>query len=188
MVTAHEVGLVDLIELLPANAHPVTRDQNIIQSNPLGKVPTLINKDGHALYDSRVICEYLNALGNGKLLASEGAMRWEALTLQSLGDGILDAALLARYENNVRPEHLRWDEWVQGKLDAIGTSLSYLNQHPKVFEKDFHLGLLTIGCALWYLDLRYPELNWQQNYPQLAQAAQPVLNRPSMKQTWGLPV
>lgn len=188
MVTAYEVGLVDLIELLPASAHPVTRDQNIVQSNPLGKVPTLINKDGHALYDSRVICEYLNTLGNGKLLPHGGALRWEALTLQSLGDGILDAALLARYENSTRPENLRWPDWVKGKLDAIHTSLAYLNQHPEVFDKDFHLGLLTVGCALWYLDLRYPELNWQQNYPQLGRAAQPVLNRTSMKQTWSLPL
>ncbi len=187
MVTAHEVGLVDLIELLPASAHPITRDPNIVANNPLGKVPTLINKDGEALYDSRVICEYLNALGNGNLLANEGAMRWEALTLQSLGDGILDAALLARYENNVRPEALRWPDWVKGKFDAIHTSLSYLNQHPELFEKDFHLGLLTVGCALWYLELRYPELNWQQKYSQLAKAAQPVINRNSMKQAWALP-
>ena len=184
MVTAHEVGLVDLITLLPASAHPVTRDQKIIQSNPLGKVPTLINKDGMALYDSRVICEYLNALGNGPLLPSEGAARWEALTLQSLGDGILDAALLARYENHVRPENLRWPDWVTGKLDAIHTSLSDLNQHPEVFDKAFHLGLLTVGCALWYLDLRYPELNWRQHYPALASAAEPTLQRESMKQSW----
>lgn len=187
MVTAYEVGLVDLIELLPANAHPVNRDHNIIQNNPLGKVPTLINKDGHALYDSRVICEYLNAIGNGPLLPSEGAARWEALTLQSLGDGILDAALLARYENNVRPESLRWSDWVTGKMDAIHTSLAYLNQHPEVFAKDFHLGSLTVGCALWYLDLRYPELEWRQHYPQLARAVEPVLSRASMKQVWSLP-
>jgi glutathione S-transferase len=187
MVTAYEVGLVDLIELLPASAHPVTRDQNIVQNNPLGKVPTLINKDGHALYDSRVICEYLNTVGNGKLMPRDGALRWEALTLQSLGDGILDAALLARYENHVRPENLRWPDWVKGKLDAIHTSLVHLNQHPEVFDKDFHLGLLTVGCALWYLDLRYPELNWRHNYPQLALASESVLNRTSMKQTWSLP-
>lgn len=188
MVTAHEVGLIDLITLLPASAHPVTRDQTLLQSNPLGKVPTLINNDGHALYDSRVICEYLNALGNGTLLPREGALRWEALTLQSLGDGLLDAALLARYENHVRPEALRWTAWVDGKRDAIQTSLEYLNQHPALFAQPFHLGLLTVGCALWYLDLRYPELNWRQHHPQLAMAAEPVMSRQSMKQTWNLPV
>jgi glutathione S-transferase len=187
MVTAHEVGLVDRLELLPASAHPVTRDQAIIASNPLGKVPTLVSDDGHALYDSRVICEYLNDLGQGRLLAKDGALRWEALTLQSLGDGILDAALLARYETAVRPEALRWTDWIQGKIDAIHTSLRYLEEHPELFQRDFNLGLLTVGCALWYLDLRYPDLAWRQNYPQLARASEPVLQRESMQQTWALP-
>ena len=187
LVTAYELGLIDLIEFLPANAHPVQRDTHIIASNPLGKVPTFVTDDGAALYDSRVICEYLNALGHGSLLATEGPARWEALTLQSLGDGILDAALLARYENHVRPEALRWPEWVNGKLDAIRTSLHYLDQHPEVFEADFHLGLLTIACALWYLDLRYPELAWRTAYPRLAKAAEPVLQRDSMKQSWSMP-
>ncbi|MFY8178401.1 MAG: glutathione S-transferase [Limnohabitans sp.] len=187
MVTAHEVGLVDAITLLPGSAHPVNRDQTIVSKNPLGKVPTLITDTGEAIYDSRVICEYINALGHGNLLAKEGALRWEALTLQSLGDGILDAALLVRYENNVRPEGLRWTDWVAGKLDAIHTSLAHLNKHPEVFTHDFHLGLLTVGCALWYLDLRYPELDWRKHYPALASAAAGMMQRPSMTQTWALP-
>ena len=187
MVTAHEVGMADAITLLPGSAHPVNRDPTIVSNNPLGKVPTLITDTGEAIYDSRVICEYINALGHGHLLAPEGALRWEALTLQSLGDGILDAALLVRYENIVRPEGLRWTDWVAGKLDAIHTSLAYLNEHPEVFKHDFHLGLLTVGCALWYLDLRYPELDWRKHYPALASAAAVVMQRPSMTQTWALP-
>ncbi len=187
MVTAYEVGLVDALELLPASAHPVSRDATIVGNNPLGKVPTLITDTGDALYDSRVICEYINNLGHGKLLAREGALRWEALTLQSLGDGILDAALLIRYENHVRPEALRWTDWVKGKHDAIHTSLTYLNQHPEIFQREFHLGLLTVGCALWYLDLRYPELNWRTHYPTLASAVAVVMQRPSMTQAWALP-
>jgi glutathione S-transferase len=186
MVTAYELGLTDLIELLPANAHPVNRDKKLVASNPLGKVPTFITDDGQALFDSRVICEYLNALGHGRLLPAEGAPRWQALTLQALGDGILDAALLARYELNVRPQELRWPDWVSGKLDAIHTSLDHLNRHPEVFTKDFHLGLLTIGCALWYLDLRYPELAWREAYPSLALAAAPILAREAMHQSWSL--
>lgn len=187
LVTAHEVGLINTITLLPGSAHPVNRDQAIVNNNPLGKVPTLITQTGEAIYDSRVICEYINALGNGHLLAHEGVLRWETLTLQSLGDGILDAALLIRYENNVRPESLRWTDWVAGKLEAIHSSLAYLNQHTEVFKHDFHLGLLTVGCALWYLDLRYPELDWRTHYPALAIASESVMHRPSMTQTWALP-
>lgn len=188
LVAADELGLADLIELLPGSPHPVARDQSIVIKNPLGKIPTLITKDGQSLYDSRVICEYLNSVGQGSLIPIENASRWDALTLQSLGDGILDAALLIRYETNVRPDRLRWPDWINGKLDAIQTSLTYLDQHPKLFDQDFHLGLLTIGCALWYLDLRYPELEWQKKYPLLAKVSEPVLIRPSLRRTWTMPV
>ena len=121
MVTAHELGLVGRIELLAANAHPVQRDATIIASNPLGKVPTLIADDGRVLYDSRVICEYFDELGGGRLFPRSGAPRWAALTLQSLADGMLDAALLARYETALRPEALRWGDWVTGQLDKVAT-------------------------------------------------------------------
>ena len=107
LVSAHELGLVDRIQLLAANAHPVQRDATLIASNPLGKVPTLLTDDGTPLYDSRVICEYLDHLAGGSLFPRTGDARWAALTLQSLADGMLDAALLARYEQAVRPEPLR---------------------------------------------------------------------------------
>jgi glutathione S-transferase len=188
LVTAEELGLADLIELLPVSPHPVARDQSIVINNPLGKIPTLITRDGQPLYDSRVICEYLNSVGQGNLIPIENTLRWDALTLQSLGDGILDAALLIRYETNVRPDTFRWSDWISGKLDAIHTSLTYLDQHPKVFNQAFHLGLLTIGCALWYLDLRYPELDWRNKYPQLAKVSENVLNRPSLQRNWTMPV
>src|SRR5690606_38776840 len=98
MAVAHETGLVDRIEKLPSAANPVNRDRTVIASNPLGQVPTLITDDGQALYDSRVICEYLDDLGGGKLFPATGKARWQALADQALADGILGAALLARYE------------------------------------------------------------------------------------------
>jgi glutathione S-transferase len=184
LITAHEVGLLDQIALHPGSAHPIKRDAQILAHNPLGKVPTLVTDDGQALFDSRVICEYLNHMGGGSLLPTPGPLRWEAQTLQALGDGILDAALLIRYENNARPEGLRWSDWIQGKLNAMHTSLAHLNEHPAYFHSPFHLGLLTVGCALWYLDLRFPELKWRESYSKLALASQAVLARPSMQQTW----
>ena len=184
LVTAYEVGVIDRISFQTSSAHPVNRDAQILAHNPLGKVPTLVTDEGQALYDSRVICEYLNHLGGGSLLPAAGPMRWEAQTLQALADGILDAALLIRYENNARPEAKRWPEWVKGKLDAMHTSLAHLDAHPTYFQADFHLGLLSIGCALWYLDLRYPELNWRAKYTRLAQASSGVMQRPSMQQSW----
>ena len=187
MVVADELGLSDRITLLASSAHPVNRDASIIANNPLGKVPTLVTDDGMALYDSRVICEYLNDLGGGQLFPASGAARWRAMTLQSLGDGILDAALLTRYENMVRPEALRWAEWTAGKLDAIHTSLSYLNQNPSVLAGELHIGQITVACALKYLDFRFPELAWNQAYPALAQAIAPVLARDSVSKERALP-
>jgi glutathione S-transferase len=184
LVTAHEVGVIERIEFQTSSAHPVNRDDRILAHNPLGKVPTLITDDGQALFDSRVICEYLNHLGGGHLLPAPGKLRWEAQTLQALGDGILDAALLIRYENNARPEALRWSNWIEGKLNAIHTSLAHLNATPAYFEQAFHLGLLTVGCSLWYLDLRFPELNWRERYPTLCQASLGMMGRTSMQQSW----
>lgn len=181
MVVADELGLSDRITLLAANAHPVNRDASIIAHNPLGKVPTLVTDEGLALYDSRVICEYLNDLGGGHLFPASGNARWQAMTLQALGDGILDAALLVRYENMVRPEALRWADWTAGKLDAIHTSLRALNAHPEALAGDLHMGQITVACALMYLDFRFPELAWRQAYPALAQAIAPVLARDSVK-------
>ena len=107
LVAAHELGLRERIELVPASPHPVNRSAAIIAHNPLGKIPTLIDDDGTVLYDSRVICEYLNAQGDGHLIPAAGPTRWRALVEQSLGDGIMDAAVLARYETAARPESLR---------------------------------------------------------------------------------
>ncbi len=181
MVIADELGLSARITLLAASAHPVNRDANIIANNPLGKVPTLVTDEGVGLYDSRVICEYLNDLGGGSFFPASGAARWHALTLQSLGDGILDAALLVRYETMVRPEALRWADWTNGKLDAIRTSLTYLNQHPDVLAGPLHIGQIAVACALLYLDFRFPDLNWRQHYPELATAIEPTLARESLK-------
>ena len=186
LVTAREVGCEARIELLDAAANPINRDAKIVAHNPLGKVPTLLTDDGVALYDSRVICEYLNAQGGGRLFPADGADRWEALTWQALGDGLLDAALLVRYENNTRPESLRWSDWTAGQMDKIHTSLRELDTHGPGRRAAFDIGHITIGCALWYLDLRYPELDWRSRFPALAQWSEPLMKRESMTQVWAL--
>ena len=186
LVIAHELGLDGTIELLPSNAHPVQRDAQIIQSNPLGKVPTLICDDGSVLYDSRVICEYLNERHEGTLFPRSGPARWQALTLQSLADGMLDAALLARYEEAVRPAPLRWSDWVRGQLDKLSTSLAALEGHPHSLAGRVDIGTLSLGCALGYLDLRFADFAWRQRYPLVATWAAEFTRRPSMQATWSL--
>ena len=186
LVTGHELGLNDRIELLPSSAHPVQRDREIIAMNPLGKVPTFFADDGQVLYDSRVICEYLNDLAAGSLFPHAGKARWETLTLQSLGDGILDAALLARYEDVARPEALRWADWRSAQLDKVETSLAHLENDPQQLVDRVDIGSLTVGCALWYLDLRFATLGWRDRYPKVAQWLAAFSQRPSMQATWSL--
>ena len=187
LVTANELGLDSKIALVASAANPVTRDQSIIPHNPLGKVPTFFTDEGLALYDSRVICEYLNDLAKGSIFPAAGAARWQALTLQSLGDGILDAAILARYEGFLRPEALRWDDWSRGQRDKIHTSLAHLNAHPGMLSTEPTIGNIAAGCALWYLDLRFADFGWRDTYPEVARWYAAFSQRPAMKMTWALP-
>lgn len=186
LIVGRLVGLDDRITLLPSSANPVNRDQTIIADNPLGKVPTFFTDDGQVLYDSRVICEYLDDLGGGALFPAAGPERWTTLTLQSLGDGMLDAALLARYELAMRPEHLRWAEWRAGQIDKIETSLAALEARPQVLEGRLDIGTITINCALWYLELRFPEHTWRDRYPKVAQWYATFSQQPAMAATWSL--
>ena len=186
LVVAHELGVAERITLLPSNAHPVQRDATLVVQNPLGKVPTLVSDDGQVLYDSRVICEYLDTHFGGQLFPRDGAARWQALTLQSLADGMLDAALLARYEEAARPEALRWAEWSAGQLDKLHTSLASLEAAPTQLADRVDIGTLALGCALGYIDLRFDRLGWRGRYPQVATWAAGFMLRPSMAAQWSL--
>jgi glutathione S-transferase len=171
LVCAHELGLRDRFELLPASPHPVNRDRPLVARNPLGKVPTLVTDDGVVLYDSRVICEYLDTLGHGvggHRLIPSGADRWKVLVDQSLADGVLDAAVLVRYETAVRPENLRWSDWVGGQLDKVTCGLAEIERRALGLGDRVDLGTITLACALGYLDYRYSSLGWREKYPHSA--------------------
>ncbi|SSW72419.1 glutathione S-transferase [Achromobacter agilis] len=182
MVIAHELGLADRIEKLPSAAGPVARDQTIIPSNPLGQVPTFITDDGQILFDSRVVCEYLNELGGGALFPA-GKTRWQVLTEQSMADGMLGAALLARYEAVLRPEELRWDDWVQGQLGKVRDGLALIEKNAAALAGRLDIGTITIGCALGYLDFRFPDLDWRAAHPATAAWYETFSQRPSMQAT-----
>ena len=186
LLAAHELGLADQLQLLPSNAHPINRDQEIISVNPLGKVPTFHTDDGQVLFDSRVICKYLNQLAGGSLIPASGAGRWQTLTLQALGDGMLDAALIARYEDVARPDELKWPQWRASQLDKCETSLTYLDKQPGLLAGRVDLGTLTVGCALWYLDLRFPDVDWRTGHGPTARWYEEFSRRPSMARTWSL--
>ena len=167
-VVAHELGLKDRIELVTANAHPVDRDRALVAVNPLGKVPTLVTDDGAILFDSRVVCEYLNTLAGGEIIPSDPDARWNALVVQALGDGIMDAAVLTRYETFARPEPLRWTEWIAGQLDKVACGLADLEGRAGDFGERVDVGTIACACALGYLDLRFSTLEWRDRHPNAA--------------------
>jgi glutathione S-transferase len=168
LVAAQELGLREKIEFLSAAAHPVDRDRALVASNPLGKVPTLVLDDGAVLYDSRVICDYLNSLGNGRLVPADGPSRWSVYRDQALADGMMEAAILVRYETFARPEPLRWKGWIDGQMDKVICALKELEQSAGSLAERVDVGTIAIGCALGYLDFRYASLRWRTSYPKLA--------------------
>lgn len=183
LVAAHELGLADRIEKLPASAHPVDRDRALVARNPLGQVPTLVTDDGDVLYDSRVICEYLSELADGEVVPSDGEARWRALVDQSLADGILDAAVITRYEMAARPEALRWSDWIAGQLDKVACGLAELERRAPDFGDRIDVGTIAYGCALGYLDFRFASLAWRDGHPNTAAWFEWFGGRDSMVET-----
>ena len=171
------------LELVPAAAHPVNRDRAVVAHNPLGKIPTLISDSGLVLYDSRVICEYFNSLAGGHLLPEPGLLRWSVLADQALADGIMDAAVLTRYENAARPEALRWTDWITGQLDKVGCGLAELERRGGPAAGRVDIGAIAIGCALGYLDFRFASLGWREKSPKTALWFEDFTKRESMQAT-----
>jgi len=189
LVAAHETGLIDRISTVTAQATPVSRDPNVAGQNPLGKIPTLVLDDGSALYDSRVIVDYLDGLhGGAKLAPGEGLERARVLAAQALGDGMMDAAVLVRYETALRPEALRWPDWMHGQLAKVDAALDLLESRAGELGRRFDIGAIAAACALGYLDFRFAERDWRGSRPALAAWFAEVSKRPSVAATApGLP-
>lgn len=180
-ITAEVTGLAERIERIPAAPHPIDRDPGITAVNPLGKAPTLVTEDGAVLYDSRVIVEYLDAHSvGGRVVPASGAARWRVLTRQALGDGILDAGLLLRYEGLLRPPEQQSPAWRHGQTEKILAALEVADRQALADDLALDIGNIAIGAALGFLDFRLPELDWRTARPALtdwfaAFDAQPVV-------------
>ncbi|TXN38675.1 glutathione S-transferase family protein, partial [Methylobacterium sp. WL7] len=182
LVLAHETGLIDRIAVTVAGASPTGPAPEVAAHNPLGKIPALVLEDGTALYDSRVICEYLDGLSAGPRLFPEGPARWDALTRQALADGLLDAALLTRYERVLRPEAQRWAAWEAGQVAKITAALDRFETLVADMPV-LDIGTVAMACALGYLDLRFPDLAWREGRPATAAWSAVFEGRPSMVAT-----
>lgn len=137
------------------------------------------------LHDSRVICDYFDQQHVGEpLIPREGSARWRRLTIASLADAVLDAAVLSRYETFVRPEEKRWDTWLEAQREKIARSLAWLEGDCIAeLQARFDIAAIGVACALGYLDLRQPEWDWRGRYPRLAAWFAEVSQRPSMQAT-----
>ena len=181
MVTAHELGLAGKIELLDTAVSPVTTNATLAAENPLMKIPALTTDDGQVLFDSPVICEYLDSLaGGGKLFPASGKARWSALRQQALGDGILDALILCRYEIAARPEDKRFAGWTDGQMRKAHQGLAALEAEDLSSRT---IGSVTAGCTLGYLDFRFSNDGWRARHPRLADWYKGVEALPSMQAT-----
>ena len=165
-------------------------DTTIFQSNPLGKVPCLVMEGGEALFDSRVIVEYLDTLSPvGKLIPPLGRERAEVKTWEALADGVLDASVLARLEATWggRSDAQRSPAWIErqlGKVDAALLAMARgLGDRPWLHGIHMSLADIAVGCALGYLDFRFPQVPWRERHPQLAQYQSRLMQRQSFVDT-----
>ena len=181
MICAHELGLVTKLELVRSVAAMLKPNPAIMADNPLSKIPTLVREDGATLFDSIVICEYLNDLAGGTLFPPQGEARWQALRWHAFGDGLLDALILWRNERE-REHSLTalmdaFELKVRASLKLLDAEADSLGRAP------FSIGHVTVGCALGYLDYRFDTLGWRECAPQLADWFAGLQTRPSFHST-----
>ena len=181
-VMLHETGLADRVALETVDGWsepaPLTAD------NPLSMVPTLVLDDGSSLYDSPVICEYLDRQHTGpRMIPEAGGERWRVLREQALADGMLDSAVLIFVETVKRPEQRRWGWWLDLKRRAITRSLDMLEHRAGQNGDRIDLGAISIGVALGYLDLRGAVGDWRNGRPKLSGWFAGFAQRPSMIMT-----
>lgn len=159
------VGMTGRVKIDPSDT--MDASDSVRNQNPLGKIPTLLLEDGTAIYDSRVILDYLDEqAGGGKIIPAKGKERVLALRMQALGDGIMDAGVLQIYEKRFRPEDKRVEKWVDHQAGKVARAFDTLEKDPPAFGPMIHAGHLAVAAALGYYDFRF-EGAWRSKHPKL---------------------
>ena len=168
MVLAHETGLAERITLLRTVVAMSDPNIPLMDDNPLAKIPTLILDDGRVVYDSRVICEYLDTLHGGKrCFPQSGPEKWTALRRQAFGDGLMDLFVLWRNER-IKPPERQTKAWLDAFALKMKRSLAALDAEAPDLARGFDIGHIAVGGALSYIDFRFPDLDWRKDHPKLA--------------------
>ncbi len=188
LLTAHELGLVDRLELTVLRPSPLAPDPVLSLTNPLSKIPALVLDDGSTLYDSRVICEYLDGLrghdDGPRLVPASGAERWRTLRLQALCDGILEAGILVFYERLQRPTELQWAPWLDGQTAKVRQGLDALEGEVEAWSGPVDAAQIAAGATLGWLEFRNAVGDIRQGRPRLGAWYEAFSQRPSMQATW----
>ena len=171
-------GLQHRITRVETNPH--ASPPALVADTPLSKVPCLVTEDGVALFDSPVICEYLDSVGEGNLFPPAGPLRWRALGMQAVGDGIMDAAVMRRMEMGRPAEEARTANMAR-QAAAVARCLDLLQAAPPADHLD--IGTITVACALGYLDLRFADDRWREGRPALAAWFAAMEKRPEIAET-----
>ena len=181
-ILIHEAGRTDEVETVHATGTAVDPSKMPVGLNPLGKIPVLVRDDGPAIYDSRVICRYLDRLWSMGLYPE--SRLWEVLTLEATADGIMDAALLMVTEARVRPEGMRHAPWVDAQWAKIDRTLDALEDRwAGQLAGPATMGQIALGAALGYLDFRHGDRGWREGRPALSAWEKRFAERPAMVAT-----
>lgn len=179
-VVLRETGQLDDVELVGAAGSPLNSSGMPTSHNPLGKIPALVRDDTPAIFDSRVICQFFDDRAGGQLYPT-GPRRWEAMTLEAMADGMIDAAILMVYEVRLRKPEMVFNDWVEGQWAKTERALDALeNRWISHLSGQFDIGQVAVGCALSYLDFRHSARNWRNGRPQLAAWEAAFAQRDSM--------
>lgn len=183
VVTLHELGQSDAVTLKTVTTTAFATDESLKAANPLGKLPALQREDGVTLYDSRVITQFLDAHFGGALYP-QGPGRWEHLTLEATGDGIMDSGVAISYETRLRPQNEQSPAWIEAQWSKIDRALSVLDARwMSHLSGPVSAAQISVACALSYLDFRHGARGWREGRAALAAWHETFESRPSMQAT-----
>jgi glutathione S-transferase len=180
-VAAIETGIIDRLDVVDAD--PRQPDSPVTAYNPLRRIPTLVLENGDSLFESVLVCEYLDSLHDGpKLFPATGPARWRVLRLHALGDGAMSYAVF-RINETRRPEGERSPTMMARWQRDIGASLDMIEKRIAELDGPVTIGVIAVGCVLAYLDFRFAKDEWRKGRPVLARWYESWAKRPSMTAT-----
>ena len=181
VVLLHELGKSEAVDLATVTTTALASDETLMAANPLARLPALERPDGTTLYDSRVITAYLNDLYKGSFYPTQTS-RWETLTLEATGDGIMDSAVSMVYEVRLRSKDKQSGDWIEAQWTKVERALSVLNARwMSHLAGPVTMGHISVACALSYLDFRLDARDWRQGNDALAKWHEDFDSRPSMQ-------